>query len=400
MTSKPGRILVVDDAPVNVKILTSLLQRQGFATLTATDGDEAIATTRRERPDLVLLDVMMPGKSGFDVCEELRADAETADTPIIFLSALGEVAHKVKGLTMGGADYITKPFEAAEVLARVKTQIALRHLNRQLLEANRELLRRQSALDEDIRAAADIQRALIPRGPVALRNVEIAWLFEPCSRVGGDILNVMALDERHLAFYVLDVSGHGVPPAMVALLVWQSLSPAAGLVFAHDDGPVGGHVRSPSQVLEALDREYPLARFDRYFTIAYFVLDVVTGHLTYSGAGHPPPVHVRADGEIRLLDRGGPVIGLGDGGFEAGEATLGPGDRVVAYSDGITDFESDEHVRFGGGRLFEALQRRPGAQGACEAVRDALSSFATTPLRDDLTLLAVEYRPGDGSCPR
>ena len=156
-------VLVVDDTPVNQKLLSSILRRSGHGVEVAADGIQALAAVAASPPDLILLDVMMPGKDGFTVCAELKADPATADIPIIFLSAMGEVADKVKGLELGAADYIAKPFDSAEVLARTNTQLRLRRLNQSLVRANQDLKAKQLLLEEDLRAAADVQRALIPQ---------------------------------------------------------------------------------------------------------------------------------------------------------------------------------------------------------------------------------------------
>jgi phosphoserine phosphatase RsbU/P len=380
-------ILIVDDTPVNVKLLASILRKDGLAFITATDGAEGLERARREHPDLILLDIMMPGKDGYAVCRELKQDPATADISVIFLSALGEAQDKVKGLTLGAADYVTKPFDAAEVLARVRTQLRLRRLTVELLE-------KQRAIEEDLRAAADVQRALIPRSRTGIPGLSLAWLFEPCAAVGGDMFNVVRLDDEHVALYILDVSGHGVPPAMVAVCVSQSLSPTGGLVATRLDGSPDLSITDPSEVLAELDREYPLARFDRYFTISYLVLHLPTGRLRHSSAGHPPPLFLGRDGSRRLLEAGGTIVGLGGERFEAAEVRLQRGDRVFLYTDGVLETEAPGGARFGSERLAAVLasSRSLRLEEACAGVKAALEEFSgSAPPRDDISFLAVEY---------
>ena len=387
-------VLVVDDTPVNLKLLSAILKRDGLDPIGATNGEQALEVARQKLPDLILLDVMMPGKDGFTVCAELKGDSATADIPIIFLSAMGEVEDKLKGLGLGAADYITKPFDGAEVLARVHTQLRLRRLNQSLAEANRELSEKQKALEEDLRSAAVVQRALIPRPQLSVPGLNLAWLFEPCSAIGGDIFNVIPLDEGHVALYMLDVSGHGVPPAMIAVLASQSLTPQAGLVMRRGEGGALPCVRAPVDVLVALDREYPLSRFDRYFTISYLVLEVGSGLLRYSSAGHPPPALLTRNGGQRLLEEGGAIIGLGDERYDPGEVLMEPGDRVFLYTDGISEFEGPGGALFGVTRFREVLEQARGGslQEACDSVRRALDAFGEgAPSKDDVSLLAVEY---------
>jgi len=147
-------ILVVDDTPANLRLLFQMLSEEGYGVRPVTSGEQALAAVDAVPPDLILLDIRMPGMSGYDVCERLQADTETGDIPIIFISALDEVQDKVTAFTAGGVDYITKPFQAEEVLARVKTHLEL-HCMRDLLRlVNQELAGR---LEELARANAELE---------------------------------------------------------------------------------------------------------------------------------------------------------------------------------------------------------------------------------------------------
>jgi sigma-B regulation protein RsbU (phosphoserine phosphatase) len=390
------RVLIADDAVVNRKILASILGKAGFECVLAVDGTEALRAARREPPDLILLDVVMPGKDGYAVCAELKADPVLADIPVIFLSSLDEAASKIKGLTAGAADYVTKPFDRGEILARVRTQLRLRHLTRSLQLLNQELLEKQQSLDDDLSAAADIQRALIPRPELRLPGVELSWLFIPSSAVGGDIFNAQQLDAEHVAFYILDVNGHGVPAAMVALLVWQSLSPAMGLVVSGGGAPV---VAPPAEVLAGLEPEFPYERFERYFTISYLVLHVPSGRLAYSTAAHPLPLLARTDGTLQPLEEGGSIIGLGLGSYEQGEVWLERGDRVFLFTDGIGEYRSPGGELFGDERLRETLRTAAGLplEGVGERLYRALKEFGAGGLAgDDISFLALEYHGPPG----
>ncbi len=131
MSSKPGDILVVDDQPVNVRLLATMLSQLGYKVRKATSGEMALTAIQAERPDLILLDITMPQMDGYELCEILKKDPQTAEIPVIFVSALDEVMDKTKAFEVGAADYVAKPFQWAEVQARVKTQLALRQLQQQ-----------------------------------------------------------------------------------------------------------------------------------------------------------------------------------------------------------------------------------------------------------------------------
>jgi signal transduction histidine kinase len=142
-----GNILIVDDTPANLRLLSNMLTEQAYKVRAVINGAMALTAARLAPPDLVLLDINMPGMSGYEVCEALKQDPGTCDIPVIFISALDEVADKVRAFTVGGVDYITKPFQFEEVLARVETHLSLQNLQRQLLATNQELAQRLEELE-------------------------------------------------------------------------------------------------------------------------------------------------------------------------------------------------------------------------------------------------------------
>ncbi|MFT7462535.1 MAG: sigma-B regulation protein RsbU (phosphoserine phosphatase) [Pseudohongiellaceae bacterium] len=386
-------VLVVDDNPVNLRVLTSILSGNGFTSTVASTGAEALERAADTSPDLMLLDIMLPDFDGYEVCARMKADPELSQIPIIFLSGLTEARDKVNGLRAGAVDYITKPFDPSEVLARVRAQMRISKLSRSLITANRELEQRQQDLAEGLRAAADIQQSLIPRSPPASRNIELAWRFIPCEQVGGDIFNVMTMPGDELGLYMVDVSGHGVPAAMVTVSIVQSLLPQSGIVVR----PAGSDdVTPPAKVIELLDHEYPFERFGKFFTISYLLLDDKTGALRYANAAHPHPILIRATGEVELLEEGGTIVGLGGMiPVQEGMVQLLPGDRVYLTTDGLAELNGPSNEEFGDERLIELLsqQNDVSLQDACDEVLSALRAWSSGALPDDdITLLALEYR--------
>lgn len=390
----PPLVLVADDERFNRTLLSRILRGESCQIVEAADGLQALELARELHPDLVLLDVMMPGMDGFDVCRTLTADPATSDTPVVFLSAKSGSDDIIHGLEVGAVDYITRPFKRAEVLARVRSQLRVRRLAASLHRANRELVARQDEIEADLRAAADIQRSLLPRELPSLEEYGFAWEFVPCERVGGDIFGVQRLGPRHVCFYIVDVSGHGVPAAMLTVSVSQYLAPHTGIVCDADGRP-----RSPAEVLSCLDSEFPLERFDKYLTTTYMLLDTETGELRYSSAAHPPPVLARADGSVERLEEGGTIIGMGaDLPYEEGRTVLAPGDRLCLFTDGIPEFENEQGVPYGETRLEEVLADPAGgdASARCRRVITDLESWSQRPPQDDVTLLLLERRTGAG----
>jgi sigma-B regulation protein RsbU (phosphoserine phosphatase) len=388
-TSAPERVLIVDDDDINRRVLRAILRKDHYEVLEARNGQEAITQAWATPPQLVLLDVVMPGQDGYTVFSQLKQLPALADVPVIFLSSRDEPADKVRALDLGASDYVTKPFDTGEVRARVRTQLRLLQLTRSLQSLNSELRARQELLEEDLRAAADIQRALIPRTRSVLPGFHTAWLFEPCNAVGGDLLNIHPLGLSHVGVYVLDVSGHGVPSAMVTASVARSLSPDGGIVLR--DKP-----QQPVTVLQELEREYPFERFARFFTLCYMLVDTRQGLLRYSSAGHPPPILLPRGGSPRPLPEGGPPVGLGLGAQHAeGELRLTPGDRLFLYTDGVVDATGPDDQPLGLERFHAILEahRTQPLTATCDAVLQAIRAHQHQgPSTDDITLLALEYQ--------
>ncbi len=250
--------------------------------------------------------------------------------------------------------------------------------------------KQQEELARDLAAAGEVQRSLLPPKDLNPDNFETAWKFLPSHSIGGDIFNVLPLGDARLAVYMLDVCGHGAPAAMVALLASQAVHPNQG------NGAGALPAQSPSSILYRLDRQFPLERFDKFFTMSYLTLDGNTGEISYSNAAHPPPLILRTNGDIDRLDKGGTIIGLGGYiPFEEGADRLRPGDRLFLLTDGIIEHHVTNEF-FGLERVEDCLKesRRLPLQQAVDLLMDRLLAFGSgKPPEDDVSILALEFRP-------
>jgi serine phosphatase RsbU (regulator of sigma subunit) len=252
--------------------------------------------------------------------------------------------------------------------------------------AERWQSRRQSnalASRERVEAQA-IQRALLPAVLPGLFGCELAARWQPASAFGGDCYDAIRLSDTSLALSIADVCGKGLPAA----LVMSSLQ-ASVRAFALTDSTPRSVV---SQLNQALCRNVDLRRFVTFF---YAVYDSTTRCLTYSNAGHNPPAIVRSDGSVARLSAGGMVVGMFDlATYEQGEVRLDPGDRLVLFTDGITEAESSEGLEFGDDRLLETVvrHRSSNADGMLRGLFDEVTRFAGRHLRDDATAIAVVIR--------
>ncbi len=252
-----------------------------------------------------------------------------------------------------------------------------------------ELQRKQQQLDQDLKAAAGIQQSLLPAYSPWTGALNIAWKFEPYSQIGGDIFNIHYPDRNHIELYMLDVCGHGVPAALIAVSVSQFLQSKRSL--SEDEF----RVMSPEEVLNSLEQAFPFERFDSYFTIIYMAINFSQGHLTYSCAGHPPPILLRSNGKLEVLDRHGAAIGLGTTQpFGQEEKNLQLGDKVILYTDGSLENSNSAGEVFGKQRFYRVLNkhRDDSAQGIVEAVYSAAKNFGKdTEIDDDISILVAEY---------
>ena len=252
-----------------------------------------------------------------------------------------------------------------------------------------ELQNKQTQLDRDLESAAAIQQSLLPARSPNIENIRVAWEFEPCEQIGGDIFNIHYMDENKVGLYMLDVCGHGVPAALISVAVSQFLNSADGLLGNNCE------LVSPDVVMNKLDRAFPFERFDSFFSIICMTIDIHEGLLTYSCAGHPPPMLIRSDGSMQALNHRGPSIGFG---FETpiGQETiqLHTGDKIMLYTDGVLEGSNTAGEFFGKARFYDVLKRHhhEPIQQMVDAVSADITNFQhQTRPDDDVSILGVEY---------
>ncbi len=390
--TEKSTILIVDDSePIRV-LLRSYLREEGYLVLEAENGVTGLDSCLTESPDLILLDIAMPEMDGFSMFKSLQKVKSLRSIPVIMISADTDYETKMQAFTLGAVDYITKPFNHGEVMARIRTHLTINQLTQSLQQANQTLILQKKELMQGIQAAADLQRNLLPKQVPNCRKLKFSSYFNPCEEIGGDIYNILRLDDEHIAVYLLDVSGHGFPAAMMTALVTQALTTSGGIT-TKDNGEKKT-ISPPASVLRELDREFPIDRFNLYMTIVYLVFNTRTSTFSYSCAGHPPPVHL-TDRGINFLNAGGPPAGMGDSKstWKNGEGRLEKGDRIFFYTDGITEQEDSNGQAYSQDRFLKTVvsSRTLPLQGAVQNITGELKQFSRSPeFDDDVTILAVE----------
>jgi sigma-B regulation protein RsbU (phosphoserine phosphatase) len=260
-------------------------------------------------------------------------------------------------------------------------------------QQKRELVAKQATIEADLQAARRIQMSLLPDRDIALPGILTAWQFEPWQLVGGDIFQIYVTNPEEIGAYVLDVCGHGVSAALVAVTVSQFLH------SLHNRMRLTGRMFSPREVIDRLEAAFPLDRFNCFFTIVYATLNVRSGRLVYANAGHEPPLILRANGRMETLAHHGTVIGVGlDSPAGEDECRLAAGDRILLYTDGLLDNFGPQGEREGRQLFHDALREfsdRPLDRllaGIFEQARDLRGG---QPPGDDMSLFAIAYRDGE-----
>src|SRR5438309_3555698 len=368
-------ILIVDDTPTNIGVISGAL-RDSYKTKIATNGPKALSLAcAEEKPDLILLDIMMPEMDGYEVCMRLKAEPSTREIPVIFLTGQTSAEDETRGFEVGAVDYVHKPFSPAVVKARVRSHILLREsgaqLTAQLLELNNEL---------DM--ARQIQLSILPHTVPQLPGLEIVARFRPMTAVAGDFYDFVQIDDKHLGILIADVSGHGLSSALIASMLQVALT--AQVV----------HASEPAKVLSGLNHAL-CGKFTQHFvTAAYVYVDLEKSQMRYAGGGRPPVMEFRrSTGKTNKLLENGLILGMFENAtYETLQCPLRAGDRYVLYTDGIVEAASPAAELYGEDRFMRFIDDNQalGAEQFADALLDEVSQWsqpACQGQQDDITLL-------------
>jgi len=369
------RVLVVDDIRANVDVLVQAL-RDDYKLSVALGGQQALEAVARSRPDLVLLDIVMPDVDGYEVCRRLRSDESTRELPIMFLSSLEDVKDKAHGFEVGANDYLTKPFEVLEVKARVRS----------LLKAKSYADAIRAAAERDLQVAREIQMGLLPASietATAGTGLDVSAILEPARQVGGDLFEVLRLAPDRVLVAIGDVSGKGIPAALFMAVVMTLLRSLARQ----------GH--PPGEILRLLNDEL-LSQNPRgmFVTLQLLVFDLASGLVTCASGGHHGAAHVGPGSAPRLVfTSSGRVLGLLPGSDPGTETLqLQPGESLVLFTDGVSEALDVHDELFGDERLLAHVRDFPGKNSSetAKGVLDAVRAFAAGAKQsDDITIVVV-----------
>jgi len=396
------KVLVVDDDALSLRVLMALVERLGHEPVAAADGLIAWERFRAEHCRVVISDWIMPGLDGIELLTRVRAMGGAEYTYFIFLTSRADPADIAEGMAAGADDLLSKPVAKEDLAARLRVASRIVSLQQEVSSRNRELSLANERMRQDLQAAAQIQAGLLPTSLPDLPDLAFAWLYRPCEQLGGDTLNLFRLDEHHVGFYVLDVSGHGVTSALLAVQVSRVLSPlitAGALLKRALSSPPGYLLSEPLQVIRELNELFPMDdALMQYFTIVYGIYHLPSHSLRCASAGHPGPLLVRHGGGVEIPEVCGNPIGFfsnAEAQFSEYQLSLAKGDRLYFISDGVIETLDARLESFGMEQLGMVLERNRACtlDDSLKAAGDELDRWrAGAAPTDDVTLIGFDRR--------
>jgi sigma-B regulation protein RsbU (phosphoserine phosphatase) len=386
------RILVIDDDPVIRNVMVTFLTKKGYEILAAPDGREGIRLFRKEQPDLVLCDMRMPNTDGLEVLKVVKQEAP--QTPIVMISGAGLIEDVVKALRLGAWDYLIKPFPNLAVLGhavsnslhRAKLERENRRYREQLELTNRELQAGLDILHADQEAGRHVQSQLLPNPEGRFGNYTFSYIFIPSLFLSGDFLDYFKIDDKHIGFYIADVSGHGSSSAFVTVLLKNVISQALRRYQARGDTMI----IHPSKMFSYLNSEILHTRLGKYLTMFYGILDTDTDTLHYSIGGHYPRPVLTTGQQTGFVSGEGLPIGMFDFAEYAEETVVVPEQFTFAmFSDGTLDMINADSLEDKERFLLDMCCR---SEASIRSVREHLKLDRISKAHDDITVFLIQRR--------
>ncbi len=401
------RVLIADDSRSQCVTIGAMLKKWGYEVCYAADGQEALAVFKQQPFSIVISDWMMPGLSGPELCSEIRKIDRDDYAYFILLTSKTDTHDVVEGLGAGADDYLIKPVDGEELLARLRTGERILSLQNDLKDKHETVVRAHAALskihaelEQDLRVAAGVQKSCIPCAYAQCGGLPVASLFKPCNHVSGDLMGYFELGEHEIAAYSIDVSGHGVAAALMAVSLSQMFNRhdrSKNVAFeATADGVY--QPLAPHDVASRLNEEFQGdSETNQYFTMVFARIDTRTGAVSLCQAGHQNPAVLRSGGSVELAGDGGLPIGLMPRAeFETVALTLMAGDGLLLYSDGIVDCLGKDGKPISQARVMEliATARAEGLPGWDSRLLEMMcAETGSDRFEDDLSALLIAFDP-------
>lgn len=389
-TKTTDKILTIDDDPAVRRHIADYMEDGGFEMIEAEGGEQGIVAFQREKPDLVLTDLKMPGMNGLEVLEQITR--ESPQTPIIVVSEIEAMDDVAQALKRGAWDYVTKPLKdltvlehaVAKALERSRLVEENKRYRAALEAANQALQKNLNILKEDQEAGRSVQMRMLPEQGVKFGDYEFSHNVAPSLYLSGDFVDYFKINDEKLGFYIADVSGHGASSAFVTVLLKSLISLALTHYQLHSDTTI----LEPDKLLSRIASEIYSAKLGKYLTIVYGVIDWVDNQFLYSIGGHyPNPIWIQ-DGQAHFLEgKGFPAGIMKQTAFQTVRLDFPKGVQLALFSDGVAEILDAPDLPEKEKKL---LSLAATSDGTVDYFLKGLDLVDKTGLPDDVTLLLVK----------
>ncbi len=371
-------VLVVDDSKLNRAMVIKTLAQLNLSVDEAGDGIEALELLSKKQFDLVLLDIIMPRLDGFGFLQRFKKISAERFIPVILMTGSDDLNSKIKGLQIGADDYLLKPLNEKELVARVQSLLRLKYLHDELYEKNK-------LIEFELDIAKQIQKFIVPVDFPGVTYPHITGTYLPIEDIGGDYYDCYEINSYTTGFLIADVTGHGIPAALI-----MSMSKMLFSLYAP-------RYTQTSEFFSVINNE--MLKFligGQYITAFYVIYNKETGRITFSNAGHTKALYYRkASGNVLALDAYGLFVGIADDvEYEQKSIAVAEGDRLLLYTDGVTELKSRDKEEYGVSRLAASIKKNHAlsAKSFNEAILNDVKSFTAIDERDDdIAFLSIEF---------
>ncbi|MEL7054579.1 MAG: SpoIIE family protein phosphatase [Cyanobacteria bacterium J06588_5] len=379
------KVLVIEDEAINQLILKQTLEKQGYEVAVASDGETGLAMVEAFEPALIICDWMMPKMSGVAVCQSLKANPTSTNIFFILLTARTDIQDRIEGLDSGADDFLNKPIQPSELLARVRAGLRIYQSAQDLRVVRDKLQAQQQRLSVELTQAANYVTSLLPKSLSG--KVNISSQFLPSAQLGGDCFDFYWLDDDHLVVYVLDVSGHGLGAALPSVSMQQ--------VMRSQSLP-STNFYDPSSVMRGLNQIFQMSAHNpRFFTLWYGVYRQSDQTLTYASAGHPPALLVTPGGNMQHIGQSGqlPIGMFTNSTYQCDQCTIEPGSVLYSFSDGLYEIQLNEQECWDHDGLSEMIQKlhQAGSVSLPEVLETIHQTQNIEAFEDDCSIVQLRF---------
>ena len=375
---KPWKILVIDDSKLNRAIIKKNLSDLNMVITESVDGVDGIDKLKKGAYDLILVDIVMPNMDGYEFITRFREFTRGQFTPAILMTGTDDLNSKIKGLRIGADDFLLKPLNEKELVARVLSLLRLKY-------THDELYRKNQQIKKEMIIARKVQEYIIPKDFSHIKYPVISARYLPIDDLGGDYFDCFVLPGNKTGFLIADVVGHGIPAALIMAM--------SKMIF---------HIYSTqfdntSEILTLINSQLKgLILDNQYITSFYVIYDDVEKKIHFTNAGHTKALLYRKlKNSVLALDTSGFFLGIADDPkYEQKTLEINPGDRLLLYTDGLTEIKNSEDLEFGEKNLARSIQKNAGIQGDlfCDGILGDISQFSSLEKRsDDIAFLSIEF---------